>query len=153
MKKRLSATALFVIPMMMMPNLAEAQTTAGPPSIGGTRPPPKDGAGTITLNFAKVSVEYNVIGVLGKNTIFKGADGKYFFVKPNGDLEFLVRRGIGDIKGESGYEYLKIKTTDIVVTKKVNILGLNSAGEVVFKFASGEKLTLNERGDRVPVKP
>ena len=148
-----AAASLLVLPMMMVPNRVEAQGAAGPPSISGTKAGPKVGPGTLSLNFSKISVEYSVIGVLGKNTIFKDADGKFFFVKPNGDLEFLVRKAGGEIKGESGYEYLKIKMSDVSLSSKVKILGLNSAGDVVFKFSSGEKFTLNERGDRVLVRP
>ena len=153
MKKKpsvVAAASLLVLPMMMVPNRAEAQGAAGPPPISGT----KAGPGTLSLNFSKISVEYNVIGVLDKNKIFRQPDGKFFFVKPNGDLEYLVVRKAGGDHKESGYEYLKIKMTDISISSyKVKIQGLNSTGGVVFKFPSGEAFTLNERGDRVLVKP
>lgn len=151
MKKKIAAASLLVLPMLMMPNRAEAQG-----AVGGTKPPPKAGPGTLSLNFAKIDIEYTVIGVSGKNTIFKDASGRFFFVKRNGDLEFLEQKFDGTHKGTSPYpglEYLKIKFSDVLVSGKVKIQGLDTAGEVFMKNSRGETFRLDEKGDRVLVKP
>jgi len=154
MKKKMAAASLLVLPMLMMPNKAEAQGAAAPPSAGGTKPPPKSGPGSLALTFAKVEIEYTVIGVSGKNPVFKDASGRFFFVKSNGDLEFLEQKIDSKHKDASRYpglEYLKIKFSDASVSGKVNILGLNASGDLYMKNSRGETFKLSENGSPVPV--
>ncbi len=80
------AAAMLTLPAVMVPQQAAAQSTVGPP-ISPTKPsvPP------VSINFAKVEVEYRpikmagtftVMGVGDGHTIFKAADGSMFFLDP-----------------------------------------------------------------------
>ncbi len=82
------------------------------------------------------------------------ADGNYFTLKPNGDIQFLERKSAdAKHKSERDFEYLKIKHHDFGESGKVSIQGLNSAGDIVIKNAKNEKVVLGRNGDKVVVKP
>lgn len=162
------AAAMLGLPAVMVPQQAAAQSTVGPP-ISPTKP----AVPSVSLNFAKVEVEYRpikmsgtytVMGVGDGHTIFKSADGSMFYLDPTtGDkrsvaVDYFLK--ISDIKGEArGIDQkhggraggqLKVKLQDIVIT---SIVGRDAKGNAVMQNARNETFTLDPKtGDKVFIK-
>lgn len=161
------AAAMLSLPAVMVPQLAAAQSTVGPP-ISPTRPIPPMGTARETdhkhAGFLKIAGTFTVMGVGDGHTIFKAADGSMFYLDPTtGDkrsvaVDYFLK--ISDIKGEArGIDQknggraggmLKIKFTDVLVS---SIVGRDANGNPVLQNARNETFTLDPKtGDKVFIK-
>lgn len=146
--KGVGAAALVMLPLTMITTRAEAQT-----KNASSATPIKKASPSVSLNFAKVEIEYSVLGVGdGGKAFFKGADGRTFTVDPaSGDLRFVsdaeyIKMSSSDLKG-SKTPFIKWKSSE-----RVHILGVDARGNVVLARANGEKFYLSANGDMVPTK-
>ncbi len=162
------AAAMLTLPAVMVPQQAAAQSTVGPP-ISPTKPP----VPPVSLNFAKVEVEYRpiklagtytVMGVGEGHTIFKAADGSMFYLDPRtGDkrsvaVDMFIKIGAFKDKSPStaskqvggGGGAGKVNVQDINFT---SIIGLDAAGNAVMRNARNEVFTLDPRtGNQIFIK-
>ena len=161
------AAAMLTLPAVMVPQQAAAQSTVGPP-ISPTKPsvPP------VSINFAKVEVEYRpikmagtftVMGVGDGHTIFKAADGSMFYLDPTtGDKRSVAadyflkiessegeKRSIDARNGGRAGGIDKIRFMPILIV----IVARDAKGSPVMQNARNETFTLDPRtGDKVFIK-
>ena len=162
------AAAMMGLPMVLVPQQAAGQSTVGPP-ISPTKP----AVPSISLNFAKVEVEYRpiklpgtftVLGVGDGHTIFKAADGSMFYLDPKTgdkrsvDANFFhkdrlvegERRTIDAKHAGGGGGAGKVEIQDFSFT---SIIGLDAKGNAVMRNARNEVFTLDPKtGNKVFIK-
>ena len=146
--QRLGAAALVMLPLTVMSTRAEAQA-----KTAATATPIKTPAPSLSLNFAKVQLEYEILGVGdGGKTFFQGQDRRIFTVDPKtGDLRFVTNDFFIKISSKD----LKSKTETFFKYKfneRVHILGADAQGNVILSSAPGQRFYLNAHGDMVSVK-